>query len=100
GTLIRNTQPHQACESSQPPRIGPIGSATKFAADHTATAFGRSSSENSTVNEDSAITITPAPARPSSTRAAMNSATVLDAAHAAEPAANSASEASSTRFRP
>ena len=42
----------------------------------------------------------PAPASPSSTRAAMNAPLDGDAAHAAEPTANSASEASRTFLRP
>src|SRR5262249_58071287 len=68
GMFIRNTHPHQACESSQPPRIGPIGNDRKLADDHTPTALRRSSSENSTVSADSAITTTPPPPHPPSPR--------------------------------
>jgi hypothetical protein len=64
--------------SSQPPRIGPIGNDTKFAAAQMPTAFGRSSSLNITVSAESAITMIPAPAMPRTTRAAMNSPTVLE----------------------
>jgi hypothetical protein len=42
------------------------------------TAFGRSSSLNITVRADSAITMMPAPAMPSTTRAAMNSPTLRE----------------------
>src|ERR1019366_3262931 len=71
--------------SSQPPRTGPIGRARKLAAAHTPTAFGRSSLLNSTVRAEIAITITPAPAIPMSTRAAMNSPTDVEYPHAADP---------------
>ena len=64
------------------------------------TAFGRSSLENSTVSEEIAITITPAPASPSTTRAAMNSVTVVEYAHPAEPTAKSASEIRKTLLWP
>jgi SLT domain-containing protein len=100
GTFIRNTQPHQACESSQPPTIGPTGTARKFAADQTPIAFARSSSVTRTVSAASAITITPAPAAPSTTRAAMNSALEVEKAQATEPQAKAASEPSSSRLRP
>ena len=100
GTLSRNTQPHQMWPSIQPPRIGPIGRARKFAADQTPTAFGRSSSSNRTVRADSAMTMIPAPATPSSARAAMNDPGVVDAAQPIEPSAKSTSETSITRRRP
>ncbi len=58
--------------------MGPIGRARKFAAAQTPIAFGRSSSENITVSAESAITTMPAPATPSTTRAAMNSPTELE----------------------
>jgi hypothetical protein len=58
--------------------MGPIGKATKVAADMIPTAFGRSSLLNSTVRTDSAITIRPAPATPTSTRAARNSLTEVE----------------------
>ena len=55
---------------------------------------------NSTVNADSAITITPEPATPSTTRAAMNAPAEGAYAQAAEPAPNRARDVSMTRFRP
>ena len=55
-----------------------MGKATKFAAAQTPTAFGRSSSVNITVSAESAITMTPAPAKPRTTRAAMNSPTDVE----------------------
>ena len=58
--------------------MGPIGKATKVAAEMIPTALGRSFLANSTVRTESAMTISPAPARPTSTRAAMNSATDLE----------------------
>jgi hypothetical protein len=80
--------------------MGPIGMARKFPAPRIPTAFGRSSFENSTVSEEIAITITPAPASPSSTRAAMNSVTVVEYAHPAEPTAKSPSETRKTFLWP
>ena len=77
-----------------------MGRATKLAAAHTPTAFGRSSWLNNTVSAESAMTMMPAPAMPSTTLAAMNSPTVLEYAHAAEPAPKRASEPSITFFRP
>ena len=52
-----------------------MGSARKLAAAQMPTAFGRSSSEKRTASAESAITITPAPATPSTTRAARNAPT-------------------------
>ena len=49
-----------------------------FAAAQTRTALGRSSSENRTARAETAITVSPAPASPSSTRAAMNSPAVRE----------------------
>jgi len=49
-----------------------------FAAAQIPTARGRSSSQNSTVSAETAITTTPAPARARSTRAAMNSPAVRE----------------------
>ncbi len=48
GTLMRNTEPHQKCVSSQPPRIGPIGKAIIVMPITTVIARRRSSSEKST----------------------------------------------------
>jgi hypothetical protein len=45
-----------------------------FAAAQIPTALGRSSSENNTVSAEMAITMIPAPAKPRTTRAAMNMA--------------------------
>jgi hypothetical protein len=74
--------------------MGPIGKAMKFAAAQMPTAFGRSSSLNSTVSAESAMTMMPAPAIPSTTRAAMKSTTVLESAHNAEPTPKSTSDPS------
>ena len=68
--------------------------------DITPTAFGRSALLNSTVRTENAITISPAPPSPTSTRAAMNSATDVEYAHATDPIPNSAREMSSTFLRP
>ena len=58
--------------------MGPIGNARKVAPAITPTAFGRSSLLNSTVSTEKAITISPAPASPISTRATMNSPTEVE----------------------
>ena len=61
-------------------------------ADITPTALGRSALLNSTVRTENAITISPAPPSPTSTRAARNSATDVEYAHATDPIPNSARE--------
>jgi hypothetical protein len=98
--LIRNTQPHQAWVKSQPPRIGPSGSETNVAAAMIPTARGRSASLNITGSVANPITISPAPATPRNSRAAMNAPLDGEAAHAAEPTANRKNDASSTFLRP
>ena len=55
-----------------------MGRARKLAPDQMPTALGRSSSVNSTVSADRTITMMPAPATPSTTRAAMNSPGVVE----------------------
>jgi hypothetical protein len=77
-----------------------LRNATKVAAPQIPTARGRSCSLNRTANADSDITMIPAPASPSSTRAAMNAPLDGETAHAADPTANSARELSSTFLRP
>lgn len=72
GTLMRKTQPHQALARIQPPTSGPSGSARKLAAAQIPIARGRSASEKSTVTMANDMTVTAAPARPSSVRIAMN----------------------------
>src|SRR5580658_2340395 len=64
------------------------------------TAFGLASLLNRIVRAEIAITMTPAPARPRRTRAAMNSVTDVEYAHAADPAPNSARETRRTLLRP
>src|SRR5580693_2138612 len=100
GALIRNTHPHQKWDSIHPPRIGPIGRARKLAAAQIPTALGRSALLNRTVSAVIAMTITPAPASPTSIRAARNSATEVEYAHAADPAPKSPREMSMTFLRP
>jgi hypothetical protein len=80
--------------------MGPIGKATKFAAAQIPTALGRSALLNSTVSAVIDITITPAPASPRSSRAARNSVTDVEYAHAADPAPKSPREMSITFLRP
>ncbi len=63
-------------------------------------ALGRSCSLKSTVSAARDITITPAPANPSSTRAAMKAPLDGAAAQAPDPTPNSASATSITRLRP
>ncbi len=77
-----------------------MGKPTRFAAAQTPTALGRSSSLKSTARAETAITITPAPARPTTIRATTNCAGSRDAAQATEPSANSPSEPSITFVRP
>src|ERR1039458_4323 len=72
--------------------MGPIGKATKLTPAQMPTAFGRSSLSNSTVRAEIDMTITPAPPRPMSTRAAMNSPTDVESAHAADPTPKSTRE--------
>ena len=66
----------------------------------TPTALGRSPLLNSTVRTENAMTISPAPARPTSTRAAMNSPTDLEYAHPADPTPKRAKETRRTFLRP
>jgi hypothetical protein len=66
----------------------------------TPTAVGRSCWLNSTVRTENAITISPAPPSPISTRAAMNSATDVEYAHAADPIPKSPKEMRRTFLRP
>jgi hypothetical protein len=100
GRFIRNTQPHQKFDSSQPPTIGPSGSATKFAAAQMPTARGRSSALNSTAMPDSTSGITSAAPNPSTACAAMNAAGVVEVAASTEPPAYPTSAISSIRLRP
>src|SRR5450631_1938072 len=65
--------------------MGPSGRAKKLDAAQIPTALGRSALLNRTVRDEIAITITPAPASPSRTRAAMKAPTDVEYAHAADP---------------
>ncbi len=80
--------------------MGPAGAARKLAAAQMPTARGRSSSVKSAVSAASAITITPAPASPSTALAAMNTPADGAQAQAAEPAPNMARALSITFLRP
>jgi hypothetical protein len=80
--------------------MGPIGKATKVAPAMTPTALGRSALVNSVVRAEKAMTITPAPAKPMSALAAMNSGTEVEYAHATEPMPNSAMESRRIFLRP
>ena len=100
GTLMRNTQPHQALASIQPPTIGTSGSARKFAAPQTPIARGRSSSSNRTVITDRAMTIMAAPAAPRIARAAIRASDDGANAQAAEAAPKTTRPPSSTARRP
>src|SRR5580658_664806 len=80
--------------------MGPIGKATKVTPAMTPTAFGRSSLLKSTVRTENAITMIPAPPSPMSTRAAMNAATDVEYAQAADPMPKRAKETRRTFLWP
>jgi hypothetical protein len=71
-----------------------------LAADQTPIALGRSASPNNTEIVASDMTMTPAPAAPTTIRAAVNAAADGANAQAAEPRANSPSDPTSTVRRP
>ncbi len=100
GTLIRNTEPHQKWVSSQPPRIGPIGNATKVAPTVIVIAVRRSSSENSTGSTDSDSGMMKAAPSPSTARAAISRSAEEAYAQASEATPNTSSAPSSSFLRP
>ena len=100
GTLIRNTLPHQKCDSSRPPRVGPITMPTPATADQAAMACGRSRGGNTEFRMDSVAGITNAAPRPITTRAAISVPVPEANAAAALPRANTASPPTSERRRP
>ena len=100
GTLIQNTECHEKCCNSTPPRTGPSGRPAAIAAVRMPIALGRSASLNlaETTARDSGNTI-PAPS-PITARAAISSPAETDSAHHTEAPPNTASPASSSRLRP
>jgi hypothetical protein len=62
--------------------------------------LGRSASLNKTVSADIAITVTPDPARPISSRAARNTPGDVASAHSTEPAPNTARQTARSFLRP
>src|SRR5215217_4258846 len=100
GTLTRNTQRQPATSTSTPPTTGPRASPSPPTADQIPTAFGRSSGGNSTARSDSAGGSTQDAATPMSTRAAITSPTVCDAAVSTDAAAKPTNPDTNTRRRP
>ena len=100
GTFIRKIQPHQKLVRSHPPMIGPRGRPTKLAAPQMPTARGRSASLNSTVRSESTVTMSAAPASPSTTRAARNASGEGAYAQPNEPAAKRIRAPTSSPLRP
>ncbi len=92
GTLMRKTLPHQKCESSRPPSVGPITMPTPATADQAAIACGRSFGGKTAFRIDSVAGMTNAAPRPITMRAPIsmlvpeaNAAAVLPRAKTARP---------------
>src|SRR5919108_3157886 len=100
GTFTRNTQRQPATSTSTPPTTGPRASPSPPTADQIPTAFGRSSGGNSTASSDSAGGNTQAAATPISTRAAITSPTVCEAAVSTDATAKPTNPNRNTRRRP
>lgn len=100
GTLIRNTEPHQKCCSSQPPTIGPSGNPTPSAPTHTAIARRRWSGPNRVgrIPSDSGTMI--AAPMPMTARAAISEPVDPLKAAQAEAATKATKPISSSRLRP
>src|SRR5918994_697592 len=100
GTLTRNTQRQPATSTSTPPTTGPRASPSPATPDQTPNALGRSSGGKSTASSDSAGGSAQAAATPISTRAAITSPTVCDAAVSTDAAAKPTNPDTNTRRRP
>lgn len=101
GTLIRNTEPQEKCSSSAPPTSGPTAAPPLAAAAQAATARARSAGSVNTVRiSDNVEGISVAPATPSSSRATMSIAGLVDSAANSDAAPNAAAPTSSSRLRP
>ena len=100
GRFIRKTQPHQACESSQPPRIGPAGKPSIVTVIKIPTARERSSSRNRKGAAARAIGRIAAAPIPSSTRDTMNHPALPETAHASDPTPNTRRATRRIRLRP
>jgi hypothetical protein len=87
GRFIRKTQPHHRFDSTQPPTIGPSGSARKLAAAQMPTARGRSSAVNMTASPDRTSGMTNAAPSPSTACAATNIPGFFAVAASTEPTA-------------
>ncbi|MNI36718.1 hypothetical protein D3C73_907810 [compost metagenome] len=92
GTLIRNTEPHQKCCSSQPPMIGPSAAPTMATEPHIAMAMlrSRSSWKLSPIKANVAGIIAAAPTARKA-RAAISCAAVAENAAANEAMPNTTS---------
>ncbi len=100
GTLTRKTLPHQKCDSSSPPSVGPITMPTPATADQAAIACGRSFGGKTAFRIDKVAGMTNAAPRPITTRAAISIPVPEASAAAVLPRAKTARPPSSESRRP
>ena len=100
GTLIRNTDPHQKCVSSHPPRMGPTGYVIITMPMSTVRALARSRSVKRTGKTAKDSGMMNAAPRPSTVRAATRPAADGEYAHTSDAAPNRTRAATSSRLRP
>ena len=101
GMFTKNTEPHQKCSRSQPPRMGPAATDSPATPDHAPIAAARSFGSTKTLVRIASVAgkISAAP-MPISARAAMSASALSTSPARTEVAAKASSPTTSARRRP